>query len=616
MNKLSSLAAVWSAVFLVACGGGGGSEPFAIGSKGSGGSGGTPGQVNAKLSLSLVDAQGASNRDINFNRPLTAKLKLTDAKGVALANTLIAFNADANLVKFDPNVSNVLTDAKGEAQINLKPASLTALGAGLLKAVAALDKGSTDAQISYQVTDSQANLRFATSTPMLAAYSSTLINLELSTVNGLYNVAPVTLKLESNCLTSAKASFPNTVSSVDGRFQFEYRDQGCAGGDVIRASIEQTTLSAQTTLRIAPPDAFSLVVGDITPQDRAIVIRGASTSGRSEVATVKFRVLDRYNKPIAKQNVTFALLTSKPVALTNTSAVSDEKGEVSATISSGSDATSVRVVAKLDNGLSAISDTIMVTTGLPIQAAFSLSSDSYNIEGFDYDNTQTQVTLLLADQNGNPISDNTATVFQTDSGAIGSSMRGGCVTNNGVCSVTFRSQNPRYAQDSVAPQKRAGLATIKVSSLSDAQLQGSLAIFLSGSYANNISRILENGDAVPLNGALQINSTSCQTYNVRLRISDARFNPLPMGTSLSAGTANKIALADIFPATVASVAPIYSNGYVSGDQGTIHLLPITPPNDLCVEGGGKTTTGTVMLQIKSPRGNVTLLPISMSFPSL
>jgi len=614
MNKISSLSAALSAVFLVACGGGGGgSEPFAIGSN-NGGSGGSPGQANAKLSLSLVDAQGASTREVNFTRPLTAKLKLTDSKGMPLPNTLIAFNADANLVKFEPNVSNILTDAKGEVQINLKPASLTAFGAGMLKAVAALDKGNTDAQIAYQVTDSQASIRFASNTSVLAAYSSTMINLELSTVNGLYNVAPVTLKLESNCLTSGRASFPATLTSVDGRFQFEYRDLGCATGDSIRASIEQTTLSAQTTLRIAPPDAASLVVGDITPQDRAIVIRGASTSGRSEVATVKFRVLDRYGKPLTKQTVGFSLLSSKAVTLSNTSAVSDDRGEVSVTLTSGTEPTSVRVVAKLENGLSAISDTIMVTTGLPTQAAFSLSAESYNIEGFDYDNAQTQVTLLLADQNGNPISDNTATVFQTDSGAIGSSLRGGCVTNNGVCSVSFRSQNPRYALDVSAPQKRAGLATIKVSSLSDTQLQGSLAIFLSGSYANNISRIAENGDATPINGSLQLSSTSCQTYNLRLRISDARRNPMPMGTNLSAGAANNLAITDIFPASVASVAPVYSNGYVTGDQGTIHLVPVTPPNDLCLEGSGKTITGTVMLQIASPRGNVTLLPISMSFP--
>jgi hypothetical protein len=63
-----------------------------------------------------------------------------------------------------------------------------------------------------------------------------------------------------------------------------------------------------------------------------------------------------------------------------------------------------------------------------------------NIEGYNYDDTQTAVSLLLADQFGNPVADNTPVVFQTDSGAIGSASRGGCNTQNGGCAVTFRSQ--------------------------------------------------------------------------------------------------------------------------------------------------------------------------------
>jgi hypothetical protein len=70
---------------------------------------------------------------------------------------------------------------------------------------------------------------------------------------------------------------------------------------------------------------------------------------------------------------------------------------------------------------------------LPTQTSFSLSAASYNIEGYNYDDTQTAVSLLLADQFGNPVADNTPVVFQTDSGAIGSASRGGC-TQNGGCS--------------------------------------------------------------------------------------------------------------------------------------------------------------------------------------
>ena len=49
--------------------------------------------------------------------------------------------------------------------------------------------------------------------------------------------------------------------------------------------------------------------------------------------------------------------------------------------------------------------------------------------------------MLLADRFNNPVPDGTAVTFTTEGGSID----GGCTTNNGQCSVMFRSQNPRPA---------------------------------------------------------------------------------------------------------------------------------------------------------------------------
>jgi hypothetical protein len=90
--------------------------------------------------------------------------------------------------------------------------------------------------------------------------------------------------------------------------------------------------------------------------------------------------------------------------------------------------------------ISGLSDALTISTGLPIQRFMSLSVDKYNIEGLDYDNVIANVTVLMADQYGNPISDNTAINFVTEGGAVGSSAQGACTTLDGGCTVPLKSQ--------------------------------------------------------------------------------------------------------------------------------------------------------------------------------
>jgi hypothetical protein len=81
-----------------------------------------------------------------------------------------------------------------------------------------------------------------------------------------------------------------------------------------------------------------------------------------------------------------------------------------------------------------------VSTGLPIQKNMSMGADHVNLEGLNYDNETSDVTVLLADQYGNPVSDNTAVNFVTEGGAVGSSSQGACTTSNGGCTVKLKSQ--------------------------------------------------------------------------------------------------------------------------------------------------------------------------------
>src|SRR5690606_23626388 len=110
---------------------------------------------------------------------------------------------------------------------------------------------------------------------------------------------------------------------------------------------------------------------------------------------------------LAGRQVNFST-TSASVRVNKLSDATDVNGSVVTTVNSGSVPTSFRVRATLPgtgiNGgadISTLSDSIAVTTGLPAQKAFTISSGTANIEGLTFDSTPakpaTQIQVLLAD---------------------------------------------------------------------------------------------------------------------------------------------------------------------------------------------------------------------------
>ena len=613
--------AIAVALLSAGCGSGGGGEPGAKPAIGSSGSGGANGAVAARprVTLALTDASGAASTLVTSSKPLTVVATVVDASGKPVVNALTAFNATSNLAIVSPASGTVATDSEGKARITLSAVSAVSAGAGVLEVVAVV--GETTATAKTVFTAGLAKLSLKLVTPdinalKLRAYDSSPITFDVLSDGQPLTSESVALSLSSPCAQAGKATLPGTVSTVNGRAQLVYRDQGCTQSDVITATLTGADAALTINVQVASPDAASVQVGAIDPSDRSIVIKGSGGSGRTETATVKFKVVDQFGKPIANQRVTFSLISTKSLTLNKTSDVTDAAGEVVTALTSGAEPTAVRVRATLDNGLSTISDTISVTTGVPIQAAFSLSATNYNFEGFEYDNEKVGVLLLLADQFGNPVADGVPVVFQTDSGAIGTADRGGCITTNGGCTVDLRSQNPRYYTDSTAPQGRAGMATVTVSTLGDTTvpLSGTTRIFLSGSRASNIAT-MRAGVATPVGGTLALSTNSCEAVSVTLLLSDARRNPMPFGTSVGFGGAVDVGASEAYPSSVLSAPPTVINGRVIGDQGTQHVISLAPSETKCLATGTFSSTASVNVVITTPKGNVTVLPITMNFPS-
>jgi hypothetical protein len=110
----------------------------------------------------------------------------------------------------------------------------------------------------------------------------------------------------------------------------------------------------------------------------------------------------------------------------------------------------VRVTAS-DGALSSQSDQLSVSTGLPAQDSFSLSSSVHNIEGWEHDGEKSTLTARLADHFHNPVPDGTAVYFTSEGGSVGPT----CITLAGACSVELTSQALRPTNGRVTVLARA-----------------------------------------------------------------------------------------------------------------------------------------------------------------
>lgn len=609
------------AVVLLAagCGGGGDTAPGtipAIGSSGPGGAGGTPDAKGITMRLELSNTDGSSTT-MAHGKPLTVTATVLDKAGKPVPNALLAFSIDPLLVAMSPPLGQIATDANGKAAILLAPVGINSSGATLLTSLAQFNDSSAQAQAAVTVLApavTLARITPAAAPAQISAYASTVVTLDAFSNGALLSELPVTISLRSTCATIDRASMPGSVTTLGGRAQFTYKDNGCAQSDTIIASVDHNGATANINLVAASPDATSVELAGIVPADSSIVIQGAGGSGRSETALVRFKVLDKSSLPVSNEHVTFSTISTKAVRLSHASGITDVNGEVVANLISGTEPTSVRVVAALGNGLSTISDTITVTTGLPVQISFSLSAEVFNMEGFDFDDVDNEIKLLLADQFSNPVADGVPVVAQTDSGAIGSSARGGCTTVNGRCTVSLRSQNPRYGNDATAPQQRAGLATMTFTTLagSTMPLAGQISVFLSTSDVGAYALIDPPAGVTMAGGKVFATTNDCNAVSFDLRVSDRHRNPMPAKTSLQFDSSVKMTGA-AYPEDVPSLAPRYTGAVVSGDQGSVHSLALVPDTSVCEPGGPKTISASAILVVKTPLGRTSLLPVFLTY---
>ena len=486
MKIKTGLAACLMLGLLVGCGGGGGTDAGALVLPGTGvvgGTGGTP-TVNVALSVRLLDANGAATNAIVAGQPVRAQAILTK-NGVAVTGEIVQFAVDtANLVKIDPVSGSQLSDVTGLSTVSVSSLGAGA-GAGRITATATVGgvvaNGAANFFASGSVGSQPATLTLgavALGSAAVSAYGTTSVEVPVLQSGQAYKASQVTVNFSSSCAAGKASLTPSANTQLtNGIAVATFVDNGCAqtadSEVTITASIGTDTKSARMIVKA--PTAGSLRFLSVVPSDKSITLRGQGGNGRQENATATFKLVDVAGNGVADADVCFDVTTyagglnldgftlGKPPTLQGSAAVcgsdlltvlrylkrTNADGTVSVQINSGTVPTPVRVRARAlypataSAPLETYSDTLSISTGLPLQRSFSLSIDRANIDGGNFDGEMATLTVRLADQFSNPVPDGTVVNFIASGGAVCTADNGSCRTTNGACSCNFVSQARR-----------------------------------------------------------------------------------------------------------------------------------------------------------------------------
>lgn len=441
MRYLKYVLGLFFIAALTACGGGGGS---------AGATSGTIGKtVTATVGTPTLTLELRNSANVVTNvvsGATTARATLRDANGAVVANRLVTFSADSTLVKFVPASGQALSDASGVATVQISPASISAAGAGTLNAAAIIGSDQQNASLDYQLSASNVALRtLDLGSGALPSFGNRAISV-IATIDGSPAVnTPIQVTFAATCGTVN----PLTVTTdATGKAATTYtaNNAACSGSNVTISASAPGTSPLTGIIAVQAPLATNIQFVSAAPQ--LIFLTGSVGATQSQLT---FKVVDSGGNPLQNQSVQLSLVNTGPgVSLNsvgNTAPVtltSDAAGQVILAVFSGTVPTSVQVRAVLaaNASVSATSNVLTVASGRPVQRAASLAVSKFAIEGFNVDGPTSDLTMSLADRQGNPVPDGTQVNFVAESGVMIPAV---CVIAGGSssCKVTIRAQGTR-----------------------------------------------------------------------------------------------------------------------------------------------------------------------------
>jgi hypothetical protein len=432
----------------------------------SGSSESTAAAASSTIVLSLFNAGGATVTSVSPDQPAALQAVVKNSTGAGIANAAVTFTTTDKTGVFIPSSGTALTDANGVARVGL-PAGSQA-GAFTVTAASTIDGKAFLGTTNYTVSFPTLTLSALTVAPATLSAGGTA-SLAVTVLNGTTPFTPAqSVSFTSPCVAAGKATISSPVTTVNGVATTSYTDKGCGGADAITAStvLSGSSITQSGTVNVQAAAAGQIGFVSALPQN--IALKGTGGAGRQESAMVTFRVLDRNSNPVSGQAVNFSLnTTAGGLTLNPASATTGADGTVSTVVAAGTVNTPVRVTAALPGTtLATLSDQLVISTGVPDQNSFSLSTQIFNVEGMGHDGCPapvgSSVTVRLADHFNNPAPDGTAVSFTAEGGSIDASCltgltsttltNGTVISQKGVpgeCSVRFCAASPRPANGRV-----------------------------------------------------------------------------------------------------------------------------------------------------------------------
>jgi len=424
-----------------------------------------PSLISSELLL-----EGATVNQFKTDQTVQISIKLQSADNQAIVGEIIDFNAEIGTL----SANSALTDAQGIASVSLTGAG--DLGAGVLTATYRTENIS--AHLNYQILAAdtvtiesgikigsfdnnnqfhQGIIGLSVSDNTISAGGTLGLTIDLIDGNGERVQTPTPISFSSNCVVSETATIDESVFTVNGSAQSTFEDKNCAGttgtDDAIVASV---TINGITEVATATISILGEELGSIefvSAQPTSIVLKGTGGQGKQETSLLTFKVKSSLGNILSQQQVDFSLNTNVGgITISPVSGLTNSQGLITTQVQAGTVPTAVRVSAKASlaqNGntksVQTQSDLLSINTGLPEQRSLTIAASVLNPEANGFNGEESKITTWLADNFNNPVPDGTTVNFTTEGGVIEPT----CTTNNGSCSVTWRSAEPRVSDHRV-----------------------------------------------------------------------------------------------------------------------------------------------------------------------
>ena len=244
------------------------------------------------------------------------------------------------------------------------------------------------------------------------------------------------------------------------------------------------------------------------------LVIGVVESGSAEVTNLTFQVADSAGRPVTLDKGAFLRfsLGQQPGGgefIAPTEAETDNNGQATVNLSSGTRAGVVQILVEADLGDRIIRSkpvSVAIHGGLPDQRHFTLGPERFNFPGLNAAGLRNPVSVIVGDKWANPVRPGTAVYFTTNYGVI----EGSVATNNqGRGAVNLISGNP-FPADGVA------IITAETADENQNRVSSQTPVLFSGFPVIAVS---------PGVAALG------ETY--ALRVTDQNGNPLAAGTQVS-----------------------------------------------------------------------------------